>query len=267
MTGPSKVLFASTLIVALSSPLSAFAAAVMPDFAAIPAGWVTDRYEPHSFSNVGTALGRSNVLGIEISSAEGLTSRPSGYQTTFYNTQGRQHAITGGAGSILSADLYVPQSWSLESNGTVRTDMWGVMTDGTSVSDYPIIGFTNFGGTARYRLWDGDTVNGWVDLATQVTYDAWTAFAIEFTGSSYVYSIDGNAVYTDNTINGTTGFQAVIMQAYNFYGDPSLGSVTPIGYTAHWSNTAPVPLPPAVWLLASSILGLVGIARHRTASA
>lgn len=263
MTNARKVLFTSTLIVALSSPLSALAAAVMPDFAAVPTGWVTDRYEPHSFSNVGTAFGRSDVLGIEINSAEGLISRPAPYQSSFYNTQGRQHAITGGAGSILSADLYIPLSWSDESIGTVRTDMWGVMTDGTSVTDYPIIGFTNFGGAARYRLWDGDTVNGWIDLATQVTYDTWTAFAIEFTGSSYVYSINGNAVYTDNTINGTTGFQAVIMQAYNFYGDQSLGAVQPVDYTAHWSNTAPVPVPAALWLMLGGVGAIGGLARKR----
>ncbi len=262
-----KALCASALIVAMSTPLSALAAAVMPDFAAIPTGWTTDRYEPHSFSNVGTAFGRDNVLGIGINSAEGYLSRPAGYQYTFYNTQGRQHAVTGGAGSILSADLYIPLSWSMQTNGTVRSDMWGVMTDGTSVTDYPIIGFTNFGGAARYRLWDGDTGSGWVDLATPVTYDTWTAFAIEFTGSSYVYSINGNPVYSDSTINGTSGFQAVIMQAYNFYGDPSLGAATPVDYTAHWSNTAPVPVPPAAWLLASSIVGLAGIARRRPAPA
>ncbi|MEZ5447248.1 MAG: VPLPA-CTERM sorting domain-containing protein [Gammaproteobacteria bacterium] len=74
-------------------------------------------------------------------------------------------------------------------------------------------------------------------------------------------------MYSDNTINGTTGFQAVIMQAYNFYGDPSLGAVHPVDYTAHWSNTAPVPVPPALWLLASSIIGVVGIARRRASPA
>ena len=165
-------------------------------------------YEPDCFSNVGTFQGRNNVLGLGISSARGAGNRPAGQQDMFYNTQWRQYAISGGGGSTLSADLWIPESWGDATNGNARADMWAVMTDGSAVSDYPIIGFTNYGSAARYRVWD-DTL--WIDLGTAVAYNAWMAFSIKFTGSSYEYFINNSLVYTDTSINSSTGFSATIM--------------------------------------------------------
>ncbi|MGC3961035.1 MAG: hypothetical protein QM813_24820 [Verrucomicrobiota bacterium] len=97
------------------------------------------------------------VYEIGITSVGSLTSRPAPYQSTFYNTQGRQHALSGGAGSVVSADLYIPASWANPLNGSVRTDMWGVLPYPPSVNDpdpreYPIIGFSNYGGASRLRV-------------------------------------------------------------------------------------------------------------------
>lgn len=225
-----------------------------------------DRYAPASFSDIGTFQGRNDVLGIGISSAQGLNNRPSGQQVPFYNTQGMQQATSGGVGSVLSADLYIPSEWGNAANGNVRTDMWGVMGDGAGVSDYTIAGFTNHGGD-RYRVWDDID---WVDLSTPVNYDAWTTFSVEFTGTSYIYRVNGVQAYEDTTINGSTGFTATIMQAYNFCGDTSLQGAVCKNYTAHWSNTeegskVPTPASFPLALLALGVLGSVTIRQRRAA--
>ena len=118
--------------------------------------------------------------------------------------------------------------------------------------DWPIIGFANTlnsdgSGTSvgHFQVYDESLNSGsgaWVTLGTTVNYNDWN-LSIDYTGSSFVYSINGVAVYTDTSPNaGTTGFTAVNMEAYNF-GDPAtFPSVTPANYTAYWSNT-PVPEP------------------------
>ena len=260
------VLF-SVLISGLSAGVAR--ADLMPSFADVPTGWSVDRYAPASFSDVGTYQGRSDVLGIGISLADDYANRPAPYQSTFYNTQGEGHAISGGAGTELDGDLFIPLSWSdPASNGSVRTDMWGVMTDSTNaITDYPIIGFTNYGGAARYRVWNEylNSGNGaWVDLATPVAYNAWTSFGIGFDGTNIDYYINGSEVYSYAEETATAGFSEVIMQAYNFGGDPSITSANPVNYTAYWSNS--VPEPGSFTLLSVGLLGLMFAARKRRLS-
>jgi hypothetical protein len=239
-----------------SLPMASNAVELMPDFANIPTGWVTDRYEPASFSNVGPFQGRTDVLGISIDSTGDLANRPPAFQSSFYNTQGRQHAVSGGAGSTLSADLWIPRTWGNAANGNVRTDMWGVTSGGGP--DYPIIGFSNFGTGARFRVWDANTVNGWVDLATTINYEAWNTLSLEYTGASYVFSINGSVVYTDLTTVGT-GLGAVIMQAFNF-ADPAVSTAATVPYTAFWDNVVGASVPDAGSTLAMFGLAMAGLA-------
>lgn len=255
----------SVMVLTVPFSLSVNATPVMPDFADVPTDWAVDRYPPHSFANVGVFHGRHDVLGIGIDESDGLLGRPPGFNSVFYNTQGRQHAIMGGAGSVLSADLYIPLEWEDESHGAIRTDMWGVMTNGVAVSDYAIIGFTNYGG-GRLRVWDA---GAWTDLPFLVNYNTWMALSIEFTGTSYVYSVHNVPVYTDLTTLGSVGFSAVIMQAYNFCDDPGLSDAVCANYVAHWSNTdvfanmADVSEPATLALLGSGFVGLSRLRRKK----
>jgi hypothetical protein len=265
MLRTSCILAAGAVLAALSAPLAA--APLMPSFANAPTGWTTDRYDPASFGNVGSFQGRNDVLGISISEAQGFGNR-GGQNSTFYATQGRKHIISGGAGDSLSADLFVPLAWQSEANGTIRTDMWGTMDNGSAITAYPIIGFTNLGDSARFRVFDGEVTGGWVDLAATVLFDAWNTLTMDFTGSEFVFSVNGTVVYTDSTIGGTTNFREVIMQAYNFFGaDPAFANlnVNPVAYTAHWANTqgAVVPLPGTLALVGLALLAL-RVQRRRT---
>ena len=145
--------------------------------------------------------------------------------------------------------------------------MWGVTVDGTnSITDYPIIGFTNYGGAARYRVWN-ENLNGnagaWVDLTAPVNYNTWTDFGIQYDGTDINYFINGVDVYSYIEDPTTVGFSATIMQAYNFGGDPSITGANPVNYTADWANIESTPEPGAIVLLATVIAGLVGLSRRK----
>lgn len=201
--------------------------------------WFTDRYPPSSFSNVGTLFGRSNVLAIVISSADGEASRPSPYNSTFYNTQGRKIDVGVAPPVSWIASVYIPASWATPnpSDTTLnrRTDMWATLKDATDAPTYyPIIGFTNadvstgFGGTARFRVFDG--TGAWNDLATPILFDAWNELAVTFTGTTLEYRINGTLVFTDSHADIALGTQIgdEMLQAYNWGSD----------YTANWSRSA-----------------------------
>lgn len=253
-----------TALVALGAGFHASAAPLMPSFDGAPAGWVTDRYQPDTFANVGTYAGRDNVLGIGISREDGAQARPNGFGAQFYNTQGMRYALTGGVGDSLSAALYIPSAWGNAANGNARADLWGEMSGDAGGLQYPIIGFTNYGGAARLRVWDADMFGGWVDLATQVTYDAWTELTIELDAGAYVYRVNGAEVYTDSTIGTTNAFNAVIMQSYNFF-DTTLQGANPVNYTAHWSNVGEQRVSlPATAMLVLLGLGLLAAGRRRS---
>jgi hypothetical protein len=271
------------VVVILVVSCAAYAVPITPSFSTAPAGWSVDRYAPSMFADIGAYQGLSNVLGIGITSAGALNDRPSNYQYSFYDTQGEGYAVSGGAGSTLDAELYIPVSWASSTNGDVRTDMWGALpAPSRGANDpysYPIIGFTNYdttnftGGIAgTFEVYD-ETLNGgsggWDYLSNPVDYGAWNSLEILFTGTSYVYSINGEAVYTQAAPSDATGFSGVLMEAYNFGGDPARLNTNPVGYTADWANEQEIsstPEPGSLLLLGTGLLGIGRLVRRKIAA-
>lgn len=275
-------------------------ASVVPAFSTITTGtqapgvWYVDRYAPATFANVGPQFGRSDVLGIGISSADSQANRPSGFGgagNAFYNTQGRKYDVAATGIVRATADLYVPAEWrSAQDNGFRRTDMWGTLTTGNVLAPvdatfvYPIIGFTNFDGAARFRGWDANG-GGWQNFALPVQFDAWNTLEFEFdpTVLTLKYFVNGALAYTDNNLNQTntsfgpvTQIDNVMMQAFNFhsaydpgnaFGNVNAGFANPTGaynYSALWSNTPTSAVSaPGSLVLAIAALGIALAIRGR----
>jgi PEP-CTERM motif len=240
---------------------------VVPNFSTAPAGWVTDRYAPNSFTLLPTFQGQDNVLQIGISSADALNNRPAPYQSTFYNTQGEKFAVNSGPNTA-SVLLYVPTAWADPTSGNVRTDMWLQTTDGSNrASSYPIVGFTNYGGYVGFRGYDSTNLNSanigtWTDFTSAaVNYGAWNKLSISYTAGQLQYSI--NDVVQETLTSGVPlgdPITDVFLQAYNF-GDPSLHA-NAVDYTVQYANT---PEPSTFGLIGIGLIGCAYVGRRKRA--
>ena len=252
-----------TLIAGLSLT-SHVNAAYFDGFDSIDSGWVTDRREPAAFTSL--FFDGDNRLKITVN---GVTEAPP-YNSTFYNTQGRQHAATVSGPWSLTGQLYISSDF-ISGNNLRRADIWGragLVGDETG-AEYFIFGARRFDVsdpfniaaaniTSVWRVWDADTANGWVELASPVVA-GWHDLGMTFTGSSLIYTLDNVAVYTDTTLGGlASNFTTMFAQSYNF------GAANG-NYDVYFDNinVVAVPEPSSLALVGIGCLAVVNHIRRR----
>ena len=207
--------------------------------------WYPDRFPPNGFVGGQTAFGRPGVIVETISSADANGNRPAGFNTGFYDYQGRIYNLPGGT-TYVTMDLYVPATYaSLNQQdpppanpanfGSVAS-LWGTAVDATNTPvGNPIIGFNNLGtnngntGSAGFQVFD--STNGWTNVPGFTGYDQWYQLSYALSGGHFAYYVNGVLVYTDTTpaLATAVSISNEILQGYNG------GTATAVTYTIDWS--------------------------------
>ena len=220
-----------------------------------PGTWYTDRYNPAGFEG-GVMFDGDNRLKHSIAAADGANTRPGGFGSAFYNTQGRKFD-TGGAISM-AIDLYIPQDWATANRR--MAGFWGTgLNAGSVISYYPIIEFASDNDDPRFQVWNG---LGWsnIGLPTGFAYDSWYRMTMDLVGGDVVYTVGDLTETLDS--NGTVEFSNVILQGYN--------TTDGVSYDIYWDNftAAAIPVPAALPLLGGglALLGFMGWRKRRAAA-
>lgn len=255
-------LFLASAILAISSLATSAHAAVVQsmDFSApvvtgatqAPDTWYTDRYAPNAFYTSGGELVQT------ISSGDSATNRPVGFESAFYNTQGRKLDLDVSTTEI-SVDLYVDSSWA--TMGQRVAGIWGTAYDDSNViTSYPILEFASNGVNGMFQGWNNGS---WMTFGLPVgfAYNMMHSLDITLNGTMWDYSLDGSLLGSVDS-NGSTHIENVILQGYNAYGANDVAS-----HNIRWDNFAAqnnVPEPGTLPLALIAVAGGFMIRRKST---
>ena len=199
-----------------------------------PNTWYPDRYPPKTFESA-SYLGQ-NRLHVFISTDDALVNRPSGYQYSFYNYQGRNFTINNGTGTSISADLYIGSDWATKHRSA---SIWstGVTAGDPSTYSYPVLSFANStGSNPTFKAWNDNAEQAWHNLSVPINYGSWYNLRIELSGGQFKYYINGSFVYAYTPTVAVVSLGDIKIEAYNF-GDVSLGSMYALeSYDVYWDN-------------------------------
>jgi hypothetical protein len=214
--------------------LNDFSEAVVLSATQAPDVWYTDRYAPAGFVSQ-TVFDGDVRLKHSIDAADGSSSRPPSYSSSFYNTQGRKYDL-GVATDYAEIELYVPSAWATTNKR--MAGFWVTPVDASDVvSAYAIVEFTSDNGNPRFQTWESAEPGGWYDmgLPSGFTYDSWITLKIRLLPSGELYCAAGSLTYQTitNAPGGSVRIDNTILQGYNY--DPTVpgGGVT---YDIYWDN-------------------------------
>jgi hypothetical protein len=214
-----------------NSSVTSIGASVVLSPTQAPGSWYPDRYAPAGFTADQTGGGRTGVLDEFISAADQNGNRPTGYNSGFYDFQGRKYDLASDT-TYLAVDLYVPASWSSltqqDPNGNPAhygslASLWATGTDG---SNYAIISFNNRAGSGNGGFQVFDNTNGWTNVPGFTGADQWYTIGFAVRAGGIDYFVNGQLVYTDTGAAGTTALSNVMLQGYNGGND----------YDIYWQN-------------------------------
>jgi hypothetical protein len=212
------------------------------------AGATVDRYAPAVFQSGVAFGGHAGTLVQGTSVSDGAANRPSSYSSSFYNTQGRAFTADPNTQKV-SIQLYVSSNWTNEVVGLQRyAGFWGVGTDGSSVSAYPIIEMFRENGIDQWRGYDSSGAGAWITMGNAT--EGWNNLEISLLGTDqFLYTVNGGfSTLTD--ANGSTSIKSTILQVYN--------TSSGVAYEAHWDNLTTAVPEPSTWAMMIAGFGLIG---------
>lgn len=219
--------------------------------------WGVDRYAPNNWSpNIVDPTG-GRALRVHIDNADRRNMRPSNFNTSFYDTQGRVRD-NGFKATEVGGKVYIPSSWQLQGN-LRQVALWSRDTNmDESWAYYPIISFVNNDPTdpfnplavpqPRFRIWDSTT--GWVDKpAIPINYNAYNSFKIKDTGHSHQFWIN-NALVEElsgdsYSLPDGEGLKQIALEATNFGNETNTSTLPSSNYDVYWKDVYASDYPTA----------------------
>ena len=196
--------------------------------------WYPDRYRPAVFEIA--TFGGETVIKHGVRSTDSETSRPSPYNSSFYNTQGRKYDVNlAGPTQTVTIDMFVGADWASDQR---NPGLWATGFDGADISAYPILAWRSTTGVVP-GFYAFDYINGgWLELrkATPADYNVWHTLKIVLNvGTGVDYYVDGQKLRSFADPDTKT-IGNLILNVYNFGSD----------YDVYWKNLLAQAAPTTV---------------------